>query len=300
MATHPWARSPRVVRARHLVAYASAPRRALPDFVVLGVQKAGTSTLRDLLFEHPDIYWASRKEVHFLDWSRDRGPNWYRSWFPLRSTLRRHERRTGRRAVTGEKTPDYFFLDGADAQLHELVPHARLIVALRDPVDRAFSHWRMDIQKGTELLPFPDAIAAEAEHGGELTWESPGRGQRPLHGYLARGRYGDYLETWLRRYEPGQILVYRCEDLYEQPEVWVPRLLDHIGVDPHGLDGVSLPRVNVGPAGVIDPVLRSALVERFRDSDARLRELTGLSYYQDRARADEPLRSVRVPDQPRR
>jgi Sulfotransferase domain len=263
-------------RAHRVAARATSRLRALPDFVIIGSQKAGTTSLRNHMSEHPDVYSAS--EIHYLDRYFERGPHWYRSWFPLQSTLRRHERRTGHRAVSGEKTPEYIFIAGGAEHLHALVPQARLIVALRDPVERAFSQWRAASRRGIEARPFPDALAAEPDDAPPPT--APVQGSELFtRGYIARGRYADRLEPWLDRYDREQVFIYRCEDLFEAPDVWVPRILEHVGVDPRGLDGVKFPRALQGEPGRIDPVVRDGLVERFREPDVRLRELTGLSYF---------------------
>jgi Sulfotransferase domain len=265
------------VRARRAAARGTGPLRSLPTYVIIGAQKAGTTSLQHHLTLHPDVF-SRDHEIHFLDRYYERGASWYRSWFPLRSTLSRHETRTGRRAATGEKTPEYLFVAGAAERLHGLVPDARLVVALRDPVERAFSQWRGASARGLETLPFPDAVAAEPDAAPPPT--PPIRGSALYNqGYIARGRYADRLGPWYEHYPADQIFVYRSEDLYAAPDVWMPRLLEHVGVDPHGLDGIEVPRVNAGPPGQIDPVLRTALVERFRASDERLAELTGLSYY---------------------
>ncbi len=264
------------VRARRGAARGTARLRALPDFVIIGSQKAGTSSLRNHLDSHPDIYCAS--EIHYLDRYFERGPAWYRSWFPLRSTLHRQARRSGRPVVAGEKTPEYVFIADGPERLHSLIPQARLIVAVRDPVERAFSQWRAASRRGLEVRPFPDAMAAEADDAPLPT--GPVKGSELFNqGYVARGRYADRLEPWLAQFGPERIFVYRCEDLFAAPDEWIPRILDHIGVDPRRLDGVTFPRVLQGEPGRIDPVVRAALVERFRAADGRLRDLCGLSYY---------------------
>ncbi len=248
--------------------------------------------MRDHLASHPDIFWATRDEIHYFDWSFDQGTDWYRAWFPLRSELARHERAVGRPAVAGEKTPYYLVTPGVAQSVREVLPDVRLVVTLREPVDRAYSHWRMNYDKGAESLSFEDALAAEPDRLADVSRTPPNGSYQgsPLTrmGYLRHGRYGEHLEPWFEAFDPSQILVLRSEDLYADPEIWVPRVLEHVGVDPHGLDGAAYPTVNAGEVDYpdLDPALRARVSEQFVDDDARLFELTGLSYRSDVGQRD--------------
>jgi len=254
---------------------------ALPDFVVIGSQKAGTTSLADYFRRHPDVFWPDRAEVHYFDWAYGRSLSWYRIWFERRSVLAEHERATGRPARVGEKTPDYLVIPDAPARAKVALPDARLIVALREPVSRAYSHWSMSRRQGAETLPFDEAIAAEDARLATVDLHQRLRGTHYLkHGYVMRGRYADHLERWFAAFDRSQVLVYRSEDLYADPGTWLPRILDHIGVDTSYDPGIALPHANAGERDDIDPAVRDQLVERFAESDARLEELVGLSYYQ--------------------
>jgi hypothetical protein len=270
-----------VTKTARLLSRATAPARVLPTFVVIGSAKAGTTALARYLQSHPDVLWSSRLEVHYFDASFDRSTNWYRAWFPLRSQVRRHERATGRPVAVGEKSPSYLVSPGADQRLHALLPDARLVVALRDPVERAFSHWRMKHSDGSEPLSFEDAVRSEPERlaatGGSVA------GRRRMEGmdgsYLLRGRYADHLERWLALFPQEQLFVYRSEDLAAEPARWGAQICAHIGVDPAHFDVDALPRANVGVPATLDPAVREQLATHFTDDDARLLELTGVSYF---------------------
>jgi len=255
--------------------------RPLPDFLIIGSQKAGTTSLAAYLEDHPDVFWPRRRELHFFDWSYERGLWWYRAWFERRSVLLAHERASGRPSRVGEKTPDYFVIPEGPARVKASLPAVRLIVALRDPVARAYSHWSMNVRQGSETLSFEEAIAAEDDRLATVDYSGRLRGTHYLkHGYVMRGRYADHLERWLAVFDPSQLLVYRSEDLYADPERWMPRILEHIGIDSEVRAAADLPHRNVSDRPDLDPVLGDQLVERFAASDARLEELVGLSYYQ--------------------
>ena len=132
---------------------ATARWRPLPDFLVIGAQKAGTTALYAYLRWHPGITGPSWKEVSFFDRHWWRGEFWYRGQFPLRS---------GQRLV-GEASPSYLFHPLAPERVRSLVPEAKLIALVRDPVDRAYSHYQHEVALGREPLSFEDALAAEAE-----------------------------------------------------------------------------------------------------------------------------------------
>src|SRR5687768_16419575 len=113
--------------ARRICRLFTAPIRDLPDFVVIGAQKAGTTSLHYYLSEHPGILIGTRKEVHFFDRAYNRGTLWYRSSFPIRGLID---------AIIGESTPNYIFHPCVPARMASLLPAARLIAVLRNPVER--------------------------------------------------------------------------------------------------------------------------------------------------------------------
>ncbi|MDJ0953309.1 MAG: sulfotransferase domain-containing protein, partial [Acidimicrobiia bacterium] len=150
----------RLVRLRLRLRRVTARFRILPTFVILGGQRCGTSSLYKYLGQHPEIAPSLRKEIEYFTIDYGNGELWYRAHFPL--ALRRLiSRLFGRSLVTFEATPDYLFDPRAPERLQRLLPEARLIVLLREPVSRAFSHYHHMARLGLDDLSFPDAIAAE-------------------------------------------------------------------------------------------------------------------------------------------
>jgi hypothetical protein len=125
--------------------------RELPDFLVIGAQKAGTTALYAYLRWHPSIAGPFWKEVSFFDRHWARGEAWYRGQFPLRSSGK----------VVGEASPSYVFHPLAPKRVFSLVPEVKLIVLLREPGDRAYSQYQHAVALGRETLSFEDALAAE-------------------------------------------------------------------------------------------------------------------------------------------
>ena len=197
----------------------------LPDFLGIGVQKGGTTTLQRLLEQHPDLFLPKQKELHYFSLHYGRGEAWYRQQFA--------DARADQRC--GEITPYYVFHPQAPQRIHALLPKARLILLLRDPVERALSQFAHSRRLGLEPLELEQALAAEAERleGAELVLTEPDGRHRSHqeHSYLARSRYEIQLERWLRLFPREQLFLRRSEDLFEQPEQLWSDLLDFLNVD---------------------------------------------------------------------
>lgn len=255
----------------HALRRASAGERPLPDFLVIGAQKAGTTSLLEYLCEHPAVLPPVRKEVHFLDHEFERGPAWYRAHFP--------RRRPG--ALTGEATPYYLFHPLAARRAAAVVPGAKLIVLLRDPVDRAFSHHNHELALGFESLGFEDAIAAEPHRlAGEEERILADPRYRSFahqhHSYLARGEYARQLERWLECFGRDRLLVLSAEDLFADPRATVLRTQEFLGLEPR--EPVDVSARNARSYAPIDPALRGWLAARFAAGNERLYELVGRDF----------------------
>lgn len=260
-------------RGLQLVMARVDPReRALPDFVVIGAQKSGTSSLYGQLSAHPSVVPAIRKEIHFFD--RRPGPlAHYRAWFPRRATLDALAARTGR-GITGEATPFYLCHPQVPARLHAAAPEVRLIAVLRDPVARAISGYHHAVRKGREHRPIevalePAAAEVPAPPDDADWYDSPECPMR-IRGYLARGRYAEQLERWLAVFPREQLLVITSDVVRGgRAPAEVLTFLDLPGGEPP-----VVPDRNVG--GYVAPRserLEAMLREYFRPHDARLGSL---------------------------
>lgn len=227
---------------------------AWPDFVIIGGQRCGTTSLYDYLTQHPEIAPAARKEIHYFDNHYDRGPAWYRAFFYRASVHRLFSP-----CLTGEATPYYLFHPHAAARLAADVPAAHLIVMLRNPIDRAYSHYLYEVRLGNETAPFAEAVAREAERvrttPGEL---QPAGTYDPAHqhfSYLSRGVYVQQLRTWERHFARSQMMIIISEAFFAQPGQALAKCLAFLGVQDtnwqpprfekrnyHGpYEGISLP-----------------------------------------------------------
>ncbi len=264
------------------VRLASAGLRALPDFLIIGTQKGGTSSLYQYLIQHPDVLPAQKKEVHYFGWEYAHGEAWYRAHFPLRASMR--VRRTLRRAqpLTGEATPYYLFHPHVPRRVADLVPQARLIVLLRNPVDRAVSSYLHQVRQGREPLSFREALERENER---LAVEAERMASDPLYNsqahrhfsYRSRGLYADQLEAWFAVFPRERFLILRSEDFFKDTPSTYAQAVDFLGLRPWRPPVFQ--RYNVarkhGSDARRDEEARVSLAEFFAPHNRRLESLLG-------------------------
>lgn len=206
------------------------PLYALPDFVIIGTMKGGTTSLFAYLRKHPQVIPAQTKEVHFFDEQYAEGVAWYRMQFP--SYAQKYWRRLkGQRSISGEASPYYLFHPDVPQRMQAFLPKVKLITLLRNPIDRAYSHYQHQVRKGREHRPFEEAVAEEQaqleaqEQPGEATYE------HRHFSYLERGLYLTQLKRW-RQFFPGeQMLILESEALYQAPEQTLKEVYAFLEVD---------------------------------------------------------------------
>ncbi len=245
--------------------------RVLPDFLILGAMRSGTTSLQAMLADHPQVVPALKKEIHFFDLNYQRGPGWYRAHFATRRHMAGRLRR-GLRAITGETSPYYLFHPLAAQRAAALLPETRLIAILRDPVQRAYSHYWHGIRTGFEQRSFEQAIAEEgASLQGEAEKiradESYASFAHQHHSYLARGRYLEQLQAWLAHFPTSQLLVLAYEQLFRRPDE-IRRLFDFLGIDANRVPAIQNHNVSRYPA--LDEKLRAELAAYFRPHNQAL------------------------------
>ena len=246
---------------------ATAGLRPLPDFLILGAQKAGTTALYAYLRWHPQITGPSFKEVSFFDRHYAKGERWYRAHMPVR-----------RRSLVGEASPSYLFHPLAPERVAGMLPGARLITLLRNPVDRAFSHYQHEVALGREPLSFGDAVDREDERmQGELERMLRDPSYFSLawwnYTYVARGRYTEQLERWFAAFPREQLLVLFTEELSADTAATYRRVLDFLGVTARDLE--SYPRIFDRDYADMNPGTRARLDKEFEDPNRRLASLLG-------------------------
>jgi hypothetical protein len=188
----------------------------LPNFLIIGAMRSGTTSLAHYLRSHPDVFVPEAKELHFFDRRFDRGLDWYREQFTD----------AGDASAIGEATPNYLYEPDAADRIADVLPEAKLIAILRDPADRAWSHYWHHRARGSESLEFEAAIAAEDERRA-ATPDNPG-----WYAYVDRGRYLPQLERFTARFDRSSLLVLLFDDLVGQPDTVYRDVCSFLGVGP--------------------------------------------------------------------
>lgn len=243
----------------------------LPDFLIIGAQKSGTSSLYRWLGEAASIEVPSKKELHFFDLNYSEGLDWYRDCFAGRDG-------PSPGSVTGEASPYYIFHPLVPRRVRETIPDVRLIAVLRDPAQRAVSHYYHEVGNGVENLPLEAALDQEPERlAGEVERMLADPGYESYNhrhfSYQARGVYADQLESWLEEFPAEQLLVVKSERLFEDPAAELGRVQAFLEVpaEPPG----DPPPWNQRSYPSVAPQTERRLAERFAPENERLYELIG-------------------------
>jgi hypothetical protein len=235
----------------------SAGGRPDPGFLIIGAQKAGTTSLHAYLAAHPEVSPSTVKEVHYFDLSYHRGRRWYRAHF--------RRLRAGQK-LAGEASPYYLYHPLVPRRVAVDLPEAKLIAVLRDPVERAFSHHNHECALGYEELSFEDALECEPSR---LAGERERLIENPFvtsfahqhHSYLDRGRYAEQLQAWFEMVDPARVLVLGAEELFESPAATLARAQEFLELEPHR--PADLSRRNGRSYSPLPRLVRSSLAGEF-------------------------------------
>ena len=220
-------------------------RQARPHFLGIGTQKGGTSSLCQLLKKHPEIFIPKVKEVHYFTKFYDRGEAWYGEQFA--------DAPAGR--LRGEITPYYLFHAAVPERIHAFRSDMKIVVLLRNPVERTLSQYYHSCRWGLETLPLEDALAAEEDRlqGALEVIQTPGANHLSYqeHSYVARSRYEEQLPRYFERFGRDRVLVLRSEDLFNGDRSVLKHLEQFLKIDPFPHD-ILIPRANRGMGEALD------------------------------------------------
>lgn len=207
--------------------------RPYPDFLLIGSQKAATTTLHAYLAQNPHLQAANIKEAHFFNMHYDRGLNYYKSCFPIRKAD----------TLAFETTPDYIDHPLAPQLCHQAIPEAKLILTMREPVERAFSHFNFvqGYHEAERSLTFEAGLAQEKERMQQamdtLTTDRYNAARwLSNHGYVRKGEYASHLERWLQYYPKEQFLFIEFEDIKHRIHEVIERICAFLEVPVHRVE----------------------------------------------------------------
>jgi len=197
----------------------------LPTFIIAGAPKAGTTSLYHYLSEHPEVFMSEPKEVNFFSREEIEAQGLYYPDFKAR-TLQEYEAlfdRAGSAKAIGEGSVSYLFYPSVPIKIKETIPNVKIIILLRDPVERAYSHYLMDYRLGLVDVPFETIVTGNSDHPKqELYYQQ----------YVLLGMYYEQVRRYLDVFGSDQVRIYLQDDLKSRPVSVISDLYAFLGVDP--------------------------------------------------------------------
>ena len=243
-----------------------------PDFIIIGTQKGGTNSLYNYLIQHPKVAPASGKEIHYFDFNFDKKLDWYQSQFAD----------VAPDIITGEGSPYYLYHPLVARRVCDLYPEVKLIVLLRNPAERAISHYYWEVRIGCENLSLAEAIAAESTRLAGETEKILNDGtyysfNHQHYSYLARGIYVEQLLNWMRVFPREQFLILKSEDFFNHPSATMAKVEDFLELPRHKLDEYI--RYNQNNYPPVSEAIYQELTEYFLPYNQRLCEELGIDFF---------------------
>jgi hypothetical protein len=265
----------RVANTRLNIRRATAGVRTLPDVLIIGAARSGSSSMYKYLAAHPKVVPSIRKETDYFSRRYGRGEAWYRAHFPLKARMALNPG-----LITFEATPSYLFNPLAPMRAATLVGNVRLIALLRNPIDRAYSQYHHAVRLGLEPLSFEEAIDAEpariAPKFDDLARDPNYSGPLMQAAYVSGGFYAEQLERWLEHFERDRLLVLMSEELYRCPASVYNEITAFLGLSKWHPSGFAIH--TDGGAGQYEPMssrTRQRLAVVYEPHNRRLADLLG-------------------------
>ncbi|MFQ5629957.1 MAG: sulfotransferase domain-containing protein [bacterium] len=242
--------------------------RVLPDFLIIGAKKCGTTSLYSYVTQHPAVAPASMKEIYYFVGNYRCGLDWYRTFFPTVFERFFAKNVVQRDFMTGEATPEYIVHPRAPKRVRATLPNVKLIAILRNPVDKAYSFYQHQLRNGVETLPFEEAIAREQE----ILKNNPGYFDHN-YSYLLPGMYASQIKNWLRLFPKEQLLILTNEALNDTPDRTVAEAIAFLGLPKY--EQIKFRKLNAFPYPDMDGAVRSRLLDYFAPHNRKLYKMLG-------------------------
>ncbi len=241
-----------------------------PDFIIIGAMKAGTTSLYEYISQHPQVLPCAQKEVHFFVHHFEKGLDWYLSHFPPLIKEKKF--------ITGEASPGYF-CNSIQESVKSTFPNIKLMAILRNPVDRAVSHYYHNVKHGIEMRSFEEAINAEItvmESISDISTLGETSNWCGEQGYLLTGLYVYFLKKWMSVFPREQFLIVRSEDLYEKPILCMNKVFDFLQLPEDSLKDYKA--YLKGYYSPVDQSWRKTLSELFKGHNKVLEDYLGIDF----------------------
>ena len=235
----------------------------LPDFIGIGTQKGGTTTLHHMLSRQNDVYLPRQKELQFFSSKQEKSVEWYSDQF---ENARANQ-------TCGEITPYYMFHKDCPRRIGKLIPTIKLIALVRNPIERTLSQYFHAKRLGFEdldLMPALEAEKARMMSGGEYSYQK--------HSYVSRSKYNEQLLRFEKYFPKEQLLIIKSEDLFSNSNSTFRKVLDFLEVKKQTAEVTNI-RENTGEkeAVEVDPAIRSWLEQELR-ADAEQMNRYGITW----------------------
>jgi len=256
-----------------------------PNFIIIGAQRCGTTSLYNYLIKHNKIFSASQKELHFFDLKFDKGEEWYQKQFGRKRFLGKiFSKNQQNEFVTGEASPYYIFHPLTPYRISKMLPKIKLIAILRNPIDRAYSHYYFEKKLGIEKLSFEEVIKEESKRlYGETEKIKNNKFYNSFnhqnYSYLARGKYYDQLKIWYKLFAKEQILIICSEDFYENPNLVTNNALKFLNLPKFDFNKKQV--FNKGKYRSMNEKTRIELIEYFKPNNEKLYKFLNRNFQWD-------------------
>ena len=259
----------------------TASSRVLPDFIIIGTARSGTTSLYYNICEHPCVIPAAYDEIGFFDSNYHLGINWYRSMFPTQRKMEEVKKNTGF-AITGEDTPFYIWNQLVANRILTTLPNARLIVLIRNPVDRAYSNYHLGLRSGTENLSFEDAIKSELDRLDTVETHSENNVAKFTipRSYIAKGFYAEQLKIWFELFSSEQLFIVNTDDFESYPQKTLNQIYSFLRIPEINVG--NLEKHNVESYGKMKSETREFLLDLYKPYNEILFNLIGQKFDWDK------------------
>lgn len=248
-------------------------KRSLPDFIIIGVMKSGTTSLFSYLSEHPELIPAYKKEIDYFDGgmnpeidSYEKGEAWYRAHFPLKKKVKNKK--------TFEGSTHYLFNPLAAERIYKTKPDIKLIALLRNPVERAISHYYLSLKYDWEPLPMYEAFRQEDSRLQKILKEKDYKNWAFNRlSYKSHGLYKEQLERYYRHFSRDQIMIINSDDFFKYPQRTLTEIFDFLEVDSSFKVQDLKPRNVTSKQQNVDSEVYTHLEDFFKPHNQQLYEL---------------------------
>ena len=259
----------------------TGPIRSLPDFIIIGTVRSGTTSLYYNICQHQCVLTAAYDELGFFDSNYHLGLNWYRSLFPTLFSKWAVKQKT-QFAITGEDTPFYIWNPLVAKRILKILPNIKLIVLFRNPVDRAYSNYHLAVREGSENLSFEDAIQVELKNLDKINdnIKQDVNKYAIARSYIAKGFYADQLKIWLELFRFEQLIIISTEDLESNPQKTLDNIYDFLKIPKNH---VLIPeKQKIASYPKIKDETRKFLIDLYKKSNAELFTMIGQTFDWDK------------------